>query len=172
MEIKKDDIFIRNAIISDANTLLTWWNDGKVMEHAGFPLGLQTTESKVLEKIYSQSDEFALLIIEFKNEVIGEMNFKFISESAASIGIKICDIKMQNQGIGSICLRLLIDSLFDGFNLEKIVLDTNLNNLRAQKVYEKLGFTKIKTEIDSWKNQIGELQSVVYYELYSRDWHN
>ncbi len=171
MNIKKDDILIRNAKITDVITLLTWWNDGRVMEHAGFPLGLQTTEIKVLEKINSQNDEFALLILEYKGELIGEMNYKILSNDVASIGIKICDFKKQNQGIGSICLSLLIDSLFDGFNLEKIVLDTNLNNVRAQKVYEKLGFTKVKTDIDSWENQLGELQSVVYYELYKKDWH-
>jgi len=46
-----------------------------------------------------------------------------------------------------------------------VVLDTNLNNLRAQHVYEQLGFVKVRTNIDCWQNQLGELQSSVDYEL-------
>lgn len=54
----------------------------------------------------------------------------------------------------------------------KIILDTDLNNTRAQHVYEKLGFRKVKVSIDSWINQIGEKCSVVYYELYEKDFVN
>jgi len=53
---------------------------------------------------------------------------------------------------------------------EKIVLDTNLKNKRAQHVYEKLGFRKTGTNINAWKDQIGELQSSVDYELLKEDY--
>ena len=45
------------------------------------------------------------------------------------------------------------------------ILDTNLKNERAQYVYEKLGFKKKRINVDSWKNQIGELQSSVDYAI-------
>ena len=51
----------------------------------------------------------------------------------------------------------------------KIVLDTNLTNTRAQHVYESLGFRKVRTNIDSWKDQLGQLQSSVDYELVEQD---
>lgn len=51
----------------------------------------------------------------------------------------------------------------------KNVLDTNLNNKRAQHVYEELGFTKVKIRIDDWKDQLGRLQSAVDYELTEGD---
>ena len=50
-------------------------------------------------------------------------------------------------------------------NALKIILDTNLNNTRAQHVYEKLGFKKVRVKNNSWKNQLGEWQSSVDYEL-------
>jgi RimJ/RimL family protein N-acetyltransferase len=53
---------------------------------------------------------------------------------------------------------------------KKIIIDTNLNNIRAQHVYEKLGFKKVRTNIDSWKNQLGDLQSSVDYELLKEDY--
>ena len=51
----------------------------------------------------------------------------------------------------------------------KIVLDTNLTNTRAQHVYESLGFRKVRTNIDSWKDQFGRLQSSVDYALVEQD---
>ncbi len=170
MLLKGGKIKIRTAINLDAKQLLTWWNDGKVMEHAGFPYGLKTTKDKVLDNIKNQNEKRELLMIEFDNALIGEMSYRLISKDECEIGIKICDFGKQNQGIGSECLRLLVNYLFINKDINKIILDTNLNNKRAQSVYEKIGFKKVKIDIDSWENQIGELQSVVYYELSKEDW--
>lgn len=43
MKLEYDNIIIREAISEDAEQLRTWWNDGTVMEHAGFPNGLGIT---------------------------------------------------------------------------------------------------------------------------------
>jgi ribosomal protein S18 acetylase RimI-like enzyme len=59
---------------------------------------------------------------------------------------------------------MLIGELF-ARGYKKIILDTNLNNKRAQHVYETLGFSKVRENIDSWTNQVGEIQSSVDYEL-------
>lgn len=64
---------------------------------------------------------------------------------------------------------MLINDLFKDFGYKKIVLDTNVNNLRAQHVYEKLGFQKLRVNVDVWKNQLGELQSSIDYELEEKD---
>ena len=40
MRIQKDNIVIRSATVDDAIQLNKWWNDGRIMEHAGFPNGL------------------------------------------------------------------------------------------------------------------------------------
>ena len=47
MNVSYGKIKIRDAELKDARTLLLWWNNGKVMEHAGFPYGLETTEEKI-----------------------------------------------------------------------------------------------------------------------------
>ena len=69
-------------------------------------------------------------------------------------------------------LSMLIASLFDDLGYRKIILDTNLNNTRAQHVYEKLGFRKLRVLENSWKNQLGEWQSSVDYEIYREDFVN
>ena len=104
-------------------------------------------------------------MIEYDSKAIGEMNYRNVGNNTAELGIKICDFSMQNKGLGKIILSMVIESLFLDFHFEIIVLDTNLNNKRAQHVYEQLGFKKVAVNIDNWKDQLGNLQSSVDYEL-------
>ncbi|WP_345795609.1 GNAT family protein [Clostridium folliculivorans] len=92
-----------------------------------------------------------------------------MEDNIAEIGIKICDFNYQEKGYGTKALKLLISYLFDNLKVEKIILDTNINNTRAQHVYEKLGFKKIATRINSFKNQLGVFQSSIDYELINND---
>ena len=78
----------------------------------------------------------------YKRQPIGEMNYNNKGEKTAEIGIKICDFSLHNRSLGTKALVMLISSLFDDMGFAKIVLDTNLNNKRAQHVYEKLGFKR------------------------------
>lgn len=163
MYIRYESIIIRDALSSDVPHLLRWWNDGAVMAHAGFPGGLGTTEEKVAARI----EKGLLYIIEYEGVPIGEMNYRPVGASA-EIGIKICEAEYRNRGIGRKILSLFIKELFR-MGFEKIVLDTNLENKRAQHVYESLGFKKVGVNIDSWRDGLGNLQSSVDYELSPQD---
>lgn len=156
---------IRNATPEDAQLLCQWWNDGEIMAHAGFPNGLNTNTGKIIAELSTDADDiYRRLIIEVSHIPVGEMSCRNKGNGIAEIGIKICDFSMQGKGLGTLFLKMLISGLFaDGY--EKIILDTNLNNTRAQHVYEKLGFKKLRTNHNSWKNQLGELQSSIDYEL-------
>ena len=163
MELQHRNILLRDATKADAKQLAEWWNDGDVMAHAGFPNGLGTTEEEVAEDIGAGA-----LIIEEAGKPIGEANYRSVDDKVAEIGIKICVFDCQNRGVGKIVLSMLIRYLF-GNGFDKIVLDTNLENKRAQRVYESLGFRKVHINIDSWTDQIGKLQSSVDYELVEKD---
>ena len=159
MYIQYDTLLIRDAVTADAQQLTAWWNDGAVMAHAGFPLGLGTTVEKVIAGLGN-----GRLILEENERLIGEACYRKVGEGIAEIGIKICETDCQNRGLGRIILSMLISWLFEQ-GVEKIVLDTNLTNLRAQHVYESLGFQKLRVNIDSWTDQLGNKQSAVDYEL-------
>lgn len=158
-KLEHGDIRVRQATVSDAKQLTAWWNDGAVMAHAGFPNGLGTTVEEVIAGLGVDR-----LVIEEDERLIGECCYRSVNDGTAEIGIKICEADCQNRGVGRIVLSMLIRWLFaNGYT--KIVLDTNLNNKRAQHVYERLGFRKVCTNLDSWTDQLGQLQSVVDYEL-------
>ena len=159
MNLQYNNLTIRDAVAADAKQLTTWWNDGTVMAHAGFPNGLGTTMEKVIAGLGS-----GRLILKESERLIGEACYRKVGEGIAEIGIKICETDCQNRGLGRVILSMLISWLFaQGF--EKIVLDTNLTNKRAQHVYESLGFKKLRVNIDSWTDQLGNKQSAVAYEL-------
>ena len=164
MNISFENITIRNTEDRDIDQLVNWWNDGRVMAHAGFPLGLGTTSEKVRADLKGDSDDARRrLVLEYDGKLIGEMNYNVLGEKV-EIGIKICDFTCQEKGIGRKALSMLISALFDR-GIREIVLDTNLANKRAQHVYESLGFRKLRVNIDSWQDQMGRMQSSVDYSL-------
>lgn len=173
MLLQFKDLTIRNATVEDAWQLAKWWNNGSIMAHAGFPKGLGKTIEEVAGSIQEDRDDSHRHLIIVKGETpIGEMNYRNMGEAVAQIGIKICDFSLHDQGIGTVLLSMLIFSLFHDMGYEKIVLDTNLNNTRAQHVYEKLGFHKVAVRENSWRDQLGQLQSSVEYEMRLKDFVN
>lgn len=164
---------IRNATVKDASILGQWWRNGEIMAHAGFPLGLKITDEEIGASLQTDTDDTGRrLIIEKQGLPIGEMSYRNIGDKTAEIGIKICVSKEQGKGLGPQALNLLLQKLFSELSFEKIVLDTNLNNTRAQHVYEKLGFRKVRVNHNIWRDQLGELQSSVDYELSRQAWLN
>ena len=169
MILHERELTIRSAIPEDAERLAAWWNDGAVMAHAGFPNGLGTTTQRVREQIQRNAPGVCELLTILSDGVpIGEMNYRSVSKDCAEIGIKICDASKQNQGLGKRLLSLLLERLFE-MGFQTIRLDTNLNNLRAMHVYEALGFRRLGVRVDSWTDQLGQLQSAVDYELRPTD---
>ena len=169
VRIEYKDICIRNAQKEDCEQLAIWWNNGDVMAHAGFPNGLGTCASEIEKQIATDQDNTKRrLIIEKEKRPIGEMSYYNQGNNIVEIGIKICNSSYQEKGLGRIILSIFIKELFN-MGYDKIILDTNLKNKRAQHVYEILGFNQVRIRENCWKDQLGELQSAVDYELVQKN---
>lgn len=168
MILIQDNLVIRSATREDAPLLCAWWNDGEVMAHAGYPNGLGVTVQEVVRNLEAANNH--VLILEIDGEAVGEMNYRTAAEGTAEIGIKICKPDRQEKGFGTHFLEMLIGTLFNEHGYQKIILDTNLSNSRAQYVYEKIGFRKTAVHIDSWKDQLGNWQSSVDYQLTKKEY--
>ena len=90
-KLQYQNIIIRNATIDDATILYHWWNEGRVMAHAGFYDGLKISLDDVIEQLKTENDpkEKCRLIIEIDQQKIGEMIYFHRSTKLAEIGIKI-----------------------------------------------------------------------------------
>jgi len=172
MRIEKDDIVIRSAVAGDAVLLKNWWNDGSVMEHAGFPKGLGTTTGEVLDRIAVNKESIGkFCVIEIDGKAVGELNYK-IKEGIAYPGWKICEKDYQNKGYGTRIILMLLEFIFTDKKLNSsgvincIRWDTMLENVRAQHVYEnKIGAAKTAVVKNAWKGQLGVLRTAVNYEI-------
>ncbi len=163
-------ITYRLATVKDTKQLASWWRDGEVMAHAGFPLGLTIDETKLQDRLLNQKESnHQVFIIEYDAQSIGELGVK-IEGNEAEIGIKICEVSYQNKGLGTTILSKLIADLFLTRNITRIKLDTMLENTRAQKVYERLGFIKVGVDYDVFIDQLGNKRSAILYQLSKEDY--
>lgn len=168
MKLRDERIWIRDAVVTDAAVLTDWWNDGKVMAHAGFPHGLNTTEETVRHQIENPGQNHRL-ILGLDEKPIGEMNYRDVALGTAEIGIKICCFEYHEQGLGTRYLKMLLQFLKEQ-GYQQVILDTNLNNRRAQHVYEKIGFHRVRINENSFIDQDGVHQTSVDYALDLNTW--
>jgi RimJ/RimL family protein N-acetyltransferase len=72
MRIIENDLIIRAAEPNDAHLLTNWWNDGRIMAHAGFPNGLnQSVEQTLVQINQNHHGPSKRCILEVKDNPIG-----------------------------------------------------------------------------------------------------
>ena len=106
MLLQYHDLTVRNVTPEDAPQLSLWWNDGRVMAHAGFPLGINETVESIADNLRLDNEQHRRLMVLLSERPIGEMCYRMVDDKTAEIGIKICDFSQQNKGYGKILLSL------------------------------------------------------------------
>lgn len=61
------------------------------------------------------------------------------------------DHKFQNKGYGKVSLHIVIRKMIEQYNLQKIYIRFDPENIKAQKIYERFGFKDTKRIIDNEK---------------------
>ncbi|KPL08481.1 hypothetical protein AMJ86_00475 [bacterium SM23_57] len=82
---------------------------------------------------------------------------------SAELGIAISNKKYWGKGLGTEAIHLLVQFGFNNLNLHRIYLTVFEDNLRAQRVYEKVGFTKTGRQRETI-HRLGR-----YFDLFSMD---
>jgi RimJ/RimL family protein N-acetyltransferase len=179
--IQGKKVIIRQLELGDEEYLYRWWNDEKLMAHAGLAFGtLQSKESirlNILKEVESSTlfpEKKRFIICKKEGMVpIGEMNYNSwdVRNQKCQLGIKICEAQEQGKGYGEDALTSFIDFLFRFLNLNKIELDTMLDNKRSRNLYKKLGFKEIGIIREGYfDGRNGKFQDVMYMDLLKYDW--
>ena len=92
MLLQYHDLNVRNVTPEDAPQLSLWWNDGRVMAHAGFPLGINETVESIADNLRLDNEQHRRLMVLLSERPIGEMCYRMVDDKTAEIGIKICDL--------------------------------------------------------------------------------
>jgi RimJ/RimL family protein N-acetyltransferase len=114
MEIRNNNICIRNATIDDAKILCKWWNDEEIMKYAGFPGGWNISEEEIINMILKETGgTTGRWIIEIDNKPCGEMIYSNKENNVAEIGIKMCDFTINEKGYGTKALKMFMKYLLE-----------------------------------------------------------
>lgn len=174
--INLQHLYIREAKVTDVETLVVWWATGELMQHVGFPKGIRTNIEKLRTELEIQHEDSHALKKRFmilKNDglPIGELSFHNLdlTNKSCEIGIKICELSEQGKGYGEEALRGFITYLFKTYDLHRIELDTLLENKRAQSLYQKVGFKVVGIKRDVWLDPQGNYRSAVVMDLLKND---
>ena len=107
------------------------------------------------EPIYSLAEAFLYkdssecFVICKDDSVIGFISIYFGEENCQIINFLV-DKDFQGRGYGSEAARLCIDYFVNNFSPKRISLPVHVDNVRAQKFWEKLGFEKSETTEDGY----------------------
>lgn len=137
-------ILIKETSKDDLENIQLLWNDGEVMSFVGFPNGLGISMEKLIEWLpwaISKPKRCHYSIYHDEIGYCGETFYNVDQEHRlAALDIKLLP-KARGKGIAEYSLWFAIDQAFYQGNAERVYVDPHLDNKKAWKLYEKLGFT-------------------------------
>ena len=157
IDIKKENIRIRELTEEDFPLILKWLTDEKVLEYYGGRDKKYTLET--IQKHYTEKweSEVIRVIIEYNNIPIGygqiykmydelykEYQYQKNNEIVYGMDQFIGEVNYWNKGIGTKYIKIIFDFLKKEKNADSVIVDPHKNNLRAIKCYERAGFNIIK----------------------------
>ena len=163
MKIEYASFCIRNADVSDAKIICKWWNDDNLAKTIGFSNNFNIKEEEIIMQLTHDRNH---LILGYQSQPIGEVIFREVGYKTIKLMIRICVSSLRDRGYGKIFISMILQVLFYELDHEKIIIDTDLENIRAQHVFSTLGFNKIRVNMDCYKDHHGDMHSLVEYELY------
>jgi RimJ/RimL family protein N-acetyltransferase len=90
--------------------------------------------------------ELVFKIRTLSGQEIGEIGFRNLNRrlAQAELGIELY-LPFRGQGFGPEAITLLLDELFDNYQLERVFLRVLKANAQAQRAYAKAGFRYVRT---------------------------
>jgi len=140
-------VILRNKRLADARDDYTWQTDPELARLDAVPR-LATSFSQYLldytiELRYSSPFRRQFAIDTLDGKHIGNCVYYGVNETKgeAELGIMIGNRDYCDKGYGSDAVTSLLNHIFRGTNLKRVYLKTLDSNQRAQKCFQKCGFT-------------------------------
>jgi RimJ/RimL family protein N-acetyltransferase len=167
-------VYLRPLEPSDAALVHRWYEDVRIAEIMGdLPVSLARRERRYADAAAAREDDvfrFAICLLA-DDEMVGRVDLFDIDKVNGScmFGITIGDPARWGHGLGTDALNALTDFAFGQLRIERVQLDTDRTNLRAQAAYRKAGFVAEAVQRRSWW-QNGAWQDDVRMALIRDDW--
>jgi RimJ/RimL family protein N-acetyltransferase len=143
--LKGEKVYLDRLKEEDIKPILSWFRDLEFTRHMDAVMSIPKTEKEIRKMVEqdSQKDfEFAIRKNETE-EIVGIVGLEGIlwNHRTAWLAIGV-GVEHHGNGYGQEALKLMIDLVFNEFNLYRLQLTVFEYNHKAIALYEKLGFQK------------------------------
>ena len=146
-----DRVLLREPTLEDAPIVDAWRGDPDKLgefNDFGLPPGKPLAENLVHGKRMVGPERGQLLVVRRADgALMGDVSWHTVSygpgegSNAFNIGVALIP-EARGQGFGTEAQRLLVEALFDVFDIERIEASTDVENIAEQRSLEKAGFTR------------------------------
>ena len=164
----QNSVRIRPFNQSDVPLKVKWINDPNNNRYLHYNLPL--TEEKTYQwfENLDKSKRFDATIL-YRGRPVGIIGVLSIENQVGEYYITIGEASTKGKGVAFEASKQLLDHAFSELGLEQIYLSTEVNNVRAQRLFEKLGFIKKELRQADIKNK-GKLVDRFFYILNKEDY--
>ncbi|MBR4618648.1 MAG: GNAT family N-acetyltransferase [Bacilli bacterium] len=143
MEKRSNNITIRSFSECDISKKVEIINNSSNNKFLHYDLPLQYEKTlSWFNKIKDNNNRLDLTIL-LDNTIVGFIGLLGIDNINKKAEYYICvDSQFNGKGIGTTSSLLLLDYAFNELSLEKVYLFTEEQNIKAQHLFEKIGFVK------------------------------
>lgn len=148
-------VYLRPVEPDDAEVLHAWYADDRFRTTMGSPpQSLARWRRRIDDSMANPDDEiFRFMICRIGDDVpVGRADIFFIDRQNGScgFGIGLGGATDRGQGLGTDAVGAIVDFAFGELRMERVWLDTDVTNTRAQAAYRKAGFTLEGTLRRAW----------------------
>ncbi len=144
MKLSGENIMLRPIQSSDFPKMIDWTNHQEIRDfcEGNYPQSLaQCQEWHQRSQSNRYQERFAIV---FHDQVIGDIELDQITwrSGDAELRIRIGEQGLWDQGLGTDAVKCLLTHAFFHMNLNRVYLKVYVDNLRAIRCYQKVGFKK------------------------------
>lgn len=155
----KQHIYLRQLTEQDAEGMLEWMHDKELcggFRFDGSKCTIQSAKQFIVTSMTDQNRHYA--ITDDTNEYFGTISLKNIDSKQAEYAIAMRR-KATGTGIACSATKEVLHIAFEELKLERVYLNVLVDNIRAIKLYEKVGFVYIsgrdsKITVDEYEKQL------------------
>ena len=148
-QIRGERVAIREMIRADVDEMATWprFHEPE-LQWANLDLTFPADRDLYFERGRSNATRRRFVILDETGRIIGTIGLRNLDfrHGDGTLGI-IIRADAVDRGYGTDAIRTLAGHAFDSLGLRRVLLDVAEDNYRAQRVYEKLGFSTIGSHL-------------------------
>lgn len=169
-----DKVMLREYRESDYDNIRKWVNNPEIVQYLSDIFLYPQSEKQTRDFLNNamKEDWKGFIIADVKSgDYLGQIDFANLDKKngVGELGIVIGNEENHNKGYGTEALELFLDFSFNQLRLHRVELVCWEHNVKAQRVYEKLGFIKEGERREKWYRN-GRYYDEYCYGILKKEW--